>query len=228
MDNNKIKRIVAKEGLIILVFLGLFILSLFINSEWIMFFSFLGYPIFLLIRFIKWALGTLYPQFFVPWTQIESLTKEFRYEEALNLMLSIEKNNPNIEEHYRDDKSWNLLKKTCFKGMFMNDLYLPVPELLKQEKFNEAKGLCKKGLDFMLQNPNVFDITVDSLRELKKEIESQFKNLTSVKVGDLMNFRKEFIDKTKTSNQDSCIQFLLDFLITPSICDSQMNEAEKH
>ena len=57
----KIKKVIAREGLVLLVFCALFILGIAISSSnvYLLVFSMAGYPAYLIIRFIIWAIRTL-------------------------------------------------------------------------------------------------------------------------------------------------------------------------
>ena len=55
---KKIKRIIAREGLILFGFIGIFFLGLFINNPAVWLFPSWGYPLYLLICFIIWAVRT--------------------------------------------------------------------------------------------------------------------------------------------------------------------------
>ena len=57
---KKLKKIIAREGLIILLIIGLLFFSLFTDMPGIISgILFLSYPIYLLFRFIIWAIYTL-------------------------------------------------------------------------------------------------------------------------------------------------------------------------
>ena len=55
---KRIKRIIAREGLILLIIITTGIILVIINSVFGLYLVF-GYPIYLLIRFIIWAIKTL-------------------------------------------------------------------------------------------------------------------------------------------------------------------------
>lgn len=64
MDIKKVKRIIAREGLIIIGVYGTALLLVFIGSNTFfnfigLFLGYIGYPFYLLIRFIIWAVNTL-------------------------------------------------------------------------------------------------------------------------------------------------------------------------
>ena len=53
-----IKKIIAREGLILIGFVAVFLFSSFNNDNLAMY-AYFGYPLYLLIRFIIWAIKTL-------------------------------------------------------------------------------------------------------------------------------------------------------------------------
>ena len=60
--NSKPKKIIAREGLIILSMIPFFFAGLLLPGDYglpLIYFSMCGYPIYLLIRFIIWAVNTL-------------------------------------------------------------------------------------------------------------------------------------------------------------------------
>jgi len=53
------KKIIAREGLILLGFLALYIIGISFGSWQFILFAWIGYPVYLAIRFIFWAIRTL-------------------------------------------------------------------------------------------------------------------------------------------------------------------------
>jgi hypothetical protein len=56
---NKFKRVIAQEGLIILGWPMLMILAIMIGNDKLIIFAYVSYPLYLIIRFVIWAIKTL-------------------------------------------------------------------------------------------------------------------------------------------------------------------------
>lgn len=211
-----IKRIVAREGLIIIGFIGLFVLSFHFPA--LQGFALLGYPLYLLIRFIGWALKTLFPQYFII-SKLKKLTDNHKYLESLNLMETLEKDT--VSSDFKNKDWWKSIKKTCLEGTFATDIYAQVSNLMNEGKLEEAGKLSNYGLKTMLTNKEFFGITEEEIGNFQKELLAVCKDNEKVKISDLVDFRKEYIKKVNLKSNQSYMVTLCDFWITSIICEAK-------
>lgn len=217
----KIKQIVAREGLIVLAFLAIFIIGLFFSRSELMALPFWGYPLYLIIRFVIWAARTLFPNYFVPWKKIEELiTKEGKFREALDLLERIE------TRQDVDKKAWESLKKTCIEGIFVKEIYGHVSILLNEHKFEEVIKLSDKGIKILLENKNYFEIDEGFIDNFFKAIENQFKDIHNVPQKELVDFKNEYIKKLEsleaTEDQKGNTKMVLDLLMAKVVSKAQL------
>ena len=217
---KKIKRIIAREGLVILGFVGLFILNIFTNfglGGWFIFLNILGYPIYLIIRFIVWAVKTLKPNekhLDIDWEKMDKFIENNQYTELFSYMDSIEKVIPNIAER---EPKWEEIKRTSIKGGLMETIYSPCEKLLQEKKYNEAKELANKGLAIMNKSMGFFETGDESFVILRKELKALEDKDGELIVPLLLDNRKKIRAKLESFKGGMAIVYF-DLFVTPLFC----------
>lgn len=112
--NKIVKKIIAREGLIILAWITLTLISIFnfysvSNSPFFTLIVF-GYPLYLIIRFIIWAIKTLFPEYY--WIhKISKLARKLEFGKVADILKQMEselgeKEFKRITDIWKQSASW--------------------------------------------------------------------------------------------------------------------------
>lgn len=211
----KLKKAIAREGLI---FLAILVCSLGI-------FVIFTYPIYLIIRFIIWAIKTLRskdefaPQEALLLSEIDRLVNEKDYLHAVELLHDFEVNRGASPEKIIK------LKKLYLHG-FVVELYGQGAVFMEKKEYAKTKECLKQVQDIIVNNLEIFDIDKQLMGEVLSEMMDEFKDKKMIiTTEEMTTLRDKYNEKIKSlfknDNASGNMRMLIDSFIMPAFCDSQ-------